>query len=827
MTVGAWKSWLQGLVTLDHSTIEGAEAMEPNQPLFITQDSRQFAYDPAAARAFVAITGLWHDGHDYLNEAYAEGARYFIVLKGTPVPKWTNADVVYSPDPVATWQSLARHWRDACDTSIIAIAGSNGKTTVKEWLIQLFSKHVDAYGSPRSFNSQVGVPLALGALQPQHEWAVIEAGISEPGEMERLAHCIRPNFGVLTHLGNAHAENFPTTAELWSEKLLLFGNCQWVVIPDGFNEARVALEQKGVKVYSWGPEAHHALCVSSFIHLNGRTIEANWDNKRFIWSIPFTDEIGFRNAMTAALTALVWGMNPVAIGQSLLDFQNLDHRMQRIRKADGLWLLSDAYTNDWDALQLALLDLNRIPEPAKKAAIIGPIPGMLAGDAERLNQLVDAANTDLVWAVGSAWKPLELRPNWRFFDETTEVLEALSADPRALDGAHVLVKGPRVERFERIVSQLSETGNATRLVVDLEALTNNLRTLRTHVRSHCKTPADLIAVIKASGYGTNATALARVFEFHRIPMVAVACTEEGIALRKQGITLRILVLNPTVSTLTTLIDYRLEPTIHTTQQFDALCEALNHSGKKTPWPIHLKIDSGMHRLGFTPSQTTTMISILDHSATRVKTVFSHLASADHPDQDDRTRAQLNAFQGVFNVLQSHQPDLRSHILNTAGLLRFPEAAGDYVRVGIGLMGVQPDSVDSIELHPVVRFETVISSLHKVPANEGVGYGLEDASNQDRILATLPVGYADGFPRNLSNGAGSVVIHETLVPVVGKVCMDMVMVDVTTIPKAVVGDAVEIFGLKQRIESFAAAAQTIPYEILTRIPSRVSREQHGN
>jgi len=827
MTVGAWKSWLQNPNTLDHRLVERAALVEQDQPLFITQDSRQFAHAPAAANAFVAIAGLWHDGHDYVNDAYAEGARYFIVSEDASIPDWEDADVVYTADPLESWQSLARHWRDACDPPVIAITGSNGKTTVKEWLIQLLSKHIDAYGSPRSFNSQVGVPLALGALQPQHECAVIEAGISEPGEMERLEQCIRPRYGVLTHLGDAHAENFSSPSDLRAEKLKLFAHCQWVVVPEGLHQARKSLELMGVTVHTWGAGAEHALKVNSFVHVNGRTIEAVWNQNRYVWSVQFTDEIGFRNAMTAALTALVWGMDPLEVGKSLLEFQNLDHRMQRIRKSDGLWVLSDAYTNDWDALQLALLDLNRIPEPAKKAAIVGPIPGMDARDAHRLMTLVEAAGTDLVWAVGSEWKKLQPQTGWRFFDQTEDVLTALKADPRALDGAHVLVKGPRLERFERVVSLLSETGNATRLVVDLEALTHNLRTLRTQVRNRCKTQADLIAVIKASGYGTNATALARVFEFHRIPIVAVACTEEGIALRKHGITLRILVLNPTTPTLPALIANRLEPTIHTTQQFDALCQALREANKDAPWPIHLKIDSGMHRLGFEPNQMTALLSILDHPATRVKTLFSHLASADRPEQDAKTQAQLSAFAGVFNALKIHQPDLRSHILNTAGLLRFPEAAGDYVRVGIGLMGIQPDAAESLDLQPVVRFETVISSLHKVPAHEGVGYGLEDAADHERILATLPVGYADGFPRNLSNGVGSVVIHETLVPVVGKVCMDMVMVDVTSLPKTQVGDAVELFGLSQRIESFAADAQTIPYEILTRIPSRVAREQRGN
>jgi alanine racemase len=337
---------------------------------------------------------------------------------------------------------------------------------------------------------------------------------------------------------------------------------------------------------------------------------------------------------------------------------------------------------------------------------------------------------------------------------------------------------------------------------------------------------DLIAVIKASGYGTNGPAIARQLKFHGVRMLAVACTEEGVELRQHGVVSRIMILNPEPSTFASLIQHRLEPCIHSLQQHEGLVEALGQCGIQKPWPIHLKVDTGMHRLGFGYDETSILSALVLDPITDAKTIFSHLASADRPEQDDATRLQINRFETIAHALRQIQPRIKTHLLNSAGLMRFPAHSGDYVRVGISLFGVQPDGTETLELQSAVRFHTVISSLHDIPAGEGVGYGLEDASSRPRRVATLPLGYADGFPRNLSNGQGKVVIHHTEAPVVGKVCMDMVMVDVTDIPLAQEGDEVEVFGSEQSLEDFSADAGTIPYEILTRIPGRVQREQRG-
>lgn len=821
MTVGAWKKWLHGSGL---RCTESSKPLPPDTSLFLSQDSRELETAQPGACGFVALSGNWHNGHAFLEEAHKAGARYFIVHASASLPVLQDSDIVQCENPVAAWQQLTRFWRDACGTSIIAITGSNGKTTVKEWLLQLIAPRTVAFGSPRSYNSQVGVPLALGELHLDHQWGIVEAGISQPGEMHWLEKCIAPNVGVLTHLGEAHLENFADSAALRAEKLRLFQGCSWVAMPGYLNEAADELRRQGIAVHTWGQGAEHDLKVTSTPADGKQTIAVEYAGEQTVWTLPFADEVGFRNAMTAALVGLVWGIPLGEIAEAVTRFKNLEHRMQRIRKGDGKWVLSDAYTNDWDALGLALSDLKRIPGNAPKAAIIGPVPGMRAADVERLESLLSRHEVDTLWTIGKGWAGLGQDQQHRQFATTEEALDALQNEKGALEGAHVLVKGPRAERFERLTEALVQQGHTTRLVVNLQALTHNLQAIRGYIRTQCPPGTDLIGVIKASGYGTHAAAIARVLQHHRVPMVAVACTEEGVELRNHGITCRILVLNPTPDTFGALLNHRLEPTVHSIEQFEALVRSLP---EKERWPIHIKVDTGMHRLGLSPDDEAALESIAGHPAVEVKTMFSHLASADRPQQDEATQQQLAAFERALLTVRKTAPSVQSHVLNSSGMLRFPSGSGDYVRAGIALLGVLPTPSDALDLEPVVQFETAIASLHSVPANEGVGYGLEDAAPHERTIATLPVGYADGYPRSLSNGKGQVVVRGQKAPVIGKVCMDMTLVDVTHVPNVQVGDSVELFGRQLPIEEMAAAAGTIPYEILSRVPMRVLREQRGS
>ena len=828
MRVEAWRQWTRG------KTVLAADAQSDlNDVLLVAFDSRLLNPPLAASTLFIAIQGAWHDGHNFLEEAHRLGVRYFLVAEGAKLPALPDSDVVTAPDVIQAWQSLATDWRLSWGKTVIAITGSNGKTTVKEWLSSLLAPAVHVHSSPRSYNSQIGVPMSLWDLHDDHQVALIEAGVSQPDEMERHARTIQPEFGVLTHLGSSHIDAFEDEEHLLDEKLKLFGTCDWVAMPGSLIEAKQKLQDRGCKVITWGKDEHHELIVQSHATSSGRVIQATWKETIYNWTLPFSSEIGFRNAMTAVLVALQWGVNGQQVRPVLRRLQDLDMRMQRLRSRSGAWVLSDAYTNDWDALTLALTDLDQLAGSFPKAAIIGPIPALAPSDSSRLVQLLESTSVHHVWLIGPTWNSLlhALFPSGmriEHFESTDLALAHLQKHPNAFLGQHVLIKGPRVEQFERFHPLLLQRGHMTQLNLDLDAVEHNLRTFRAHVRQHSGTDTNILAVIKASAYGTNGPALARLLQFHGVDLMAVACTEEGVELRKNGLSMRVLVLNPEPDTFSTLLQYRLEPTLHNFEQLELFSQAVATFSPSDSWPIHIKLDTGMHRLGFSRDQWPQLHTTLQQiQQLEVKSVFSHLASADDDSQDHRTQQQFQAFHQALRVLGHAKGAFKTHILNTAGFIRFPEQAGDYVRIGIGLFGVRVAEFPSdLELQPAVQFTTVISAIHTIAPGHGIGYGLTDATDATRQVATLPVGYADGFPRHLSHGKGRVAIHGKLAPVVGKVCMDMVMVDVTDIPLAQPGDAVELFGKTVTIESFAQSAGTIPYEILTRIPARVHRTQRG-
>jgi alanine racemase len=830
MTVGAWRNWLQQ----QKGTIRSMDASsDENTPLQISFDSRLLINPLAGPTLFVAIKGAWHDGHDYLTAAHKSGVRYFLVSNQVTLPPLPNADVIAVSDVLLAWQQLAGKWRREWSQPVIGITGSNGKTTVKEWLCQLLNHSFHVHSSPRSYNSQIGVPMSLWDLQSSHQLAVIEAAISQPGEMQRHADCIQPDFGVLTHLGSSHLEAFNGQEHLLEEKLKLFDSCAWIAMPGSLNSAAEKLRDQGKRVLTWGTAVSNDMQVSSEATPQGRSIAVRWANQSFVWMLPFGGESGFRNAMTAALVALEWGVDGRQIGESIQYLRDLDLRMQRLRTHDGAWILSDAYTNDWDALALALQDLDKLPGHLPKAAIIGSIPGMKPKDQKRLIALIKGSSVQLLWLVGDAWKALDWSEvdsvTCRHFSSTSEILQALEVSADAFRDHDILIKGPRADRFERFHPLLMQRGHVTQLELDLEAVAHNLKTTRAYVREHGGDHVSIIAVIKASGYGTNGPALARLLQFHGVEIMAVACTEEGVELRRHGLVMRILVLNPEPDTFRALVKHRLEPALHRLEHLDELTRIVQQSNQTQPWPVHLKLDTGMHRLGFTPEECPALHKIIaNHPHLLVRTVFSHLAAADDPQLDADTSRQIHLFNDAVEVLRHPSQPFKTHILNSAGLIRFPGKAGDYVRTGIGLFGVRVTEIpETWDLQPAVRFTTAISAIHTIPAGEGVGYGFTDASDHPRQVATLPVGYADGFPRHLSHGVGSVAIHGAKAPVVGWVCMDMVMVDVTAIPSAQPGDEVELFGQTISLESFAQAAGTIPYEILTRITARVQRQQRGN
>jgi len=844
MSPEVWRAW----AATAGGRLDGPDPAADAAFLDLVFDTRALPLAGAPA-VFLALRGVWHDGHDYLAAAHAAGIRRFIVARDPGPEVLPGSDVVAAPDPVAAAQHAAGTWRAAAGVPVLALTGSNGKTVVKEWLAHLLGPGV--HRSPRSFNSQIGVPVSLFGIRPTHRVALIEAGISHPGEMARLAPCIRPDFGCLTHLGDAHLEHFDSPAHLHAEKTQLFEGCRQVLLPGDLDEGRALLAARGTPLLMWGPTGSGAaLEVTAHPLPDGSTaLHLAWDGTAAVAALPIPGELAVRNALTAAVCALFLGESLDAVAARMGGLTPVDLRMQRLRTPGGTWVISDAYTNDRSALEWALNDLKRLPGEAPRAAILGPLPGLTAAEStERLVALAAAAGLSRLWLIAPPAPSLFPRgeaapvpsarsapqpspPNPTLFPSTEAALAALREE-NPFHGHHVLVKGPRNEQFERFLDPLLRRGNVTVLELDLEAIAANLAQVRRHVRRTAGEGTGLIAVIKASGYGVGGADLARVLQFHGTELLAVACTEEGVELREAGITGRILVFNPDPATFGALLAHGLEPELYSPGHAAAFAAAVEHLAPRRPWPVHLKLDTGMHRLGFSESDLPGLCAALSdwQSLLRVETVFSHLASADVPEQDAFTRRQIQRFEDAVDALRAANPagyhPLKRHLLNTAGLLRFPEASFEYVRLGIGLFGIGGTGLPWAWT-PAVTFRTTLSQIRTVPAGEGVGYGSTDVAAHDRRIAVLPVGYADGYPRHLSNGAGQIHLHGTLVPVVGRVCMDMTLIDVTSLPEAAPGDEAILFGTHPRIEDVAAAAGTIPYELLTRIPARVARIHKGN
>ncbi len=823
MTVGEWRQWAAAAGTLRADGPAGGDVLE------LTLDSRAVERGEVAGgeAVFFAVRGVWYDGHDFLRNAFEGGVRRFVVRED---PGLSGCDVVVVADVVEALQGLAAAHRRAVGVTVVAVTGSNGKTVVKEWAAALLARRMRVGRSPRSYNSQVGVPLSVWGLAPEHEVGVIEVGISEPGEMAALAGCVEPRWGVLTHLGEAHAANFPSRAALVAEKLRLFEGCDWVALPGDCAEGLDGLRARGVRVRTWGVDGELRVLRR---WSQAEEVEVSFAGEQAKWQLPAPGELTFRNAMTAALTALCLGVPMDEIAETLPHLPEVDLRMQRLSGPSGTWIISDAYANDWGALAFALRDLGRLPTAHPRGLILGDLPGA-HHDHHRLAELLEGTGVSRVWLIGSRWHAARNVPTaWRVFERPDEALtEFRKGSESPFHGHDVLVKGPRSDAFETFVPLLCRKGHATSLVLDLDAVTANVNAFRKHIRNTPPAvpidhPTRIIAVVKASGYGTNGPALARALEQVGMSHLAVACTEEGVQLRRHGIALPIVVLNPDPSTFDALLAHRLEPELIGPEHCAAFCAAVGGAG---PWPVHIKIDTGMHRLGFTEAEVLPLAQLLaDPSCPlRAETVLSHLASADEPEQDGLTLRQFRRFHRAASALR-HATDrsvhpLGRHICNSAGIARFPEQALEFARLGIGMFGVNGHA--PLTLQPALSFQTTVSQLRTVPAGEGVGYGATDVSDRPRRIATLPVGYADGYPRHLSNGVGHVAIGGQLAPVVGRVCMDMTLVDVTGLRGVSEGDDVVLFGQHPTLEDVAEAAGTIPYELIARIPPRVARIHRG-
>ena len=768
---------------------------------------------------FFALTGNNHNGHDYIRTLYTDGVRAFVISEfREEFNQLTDANFIVVENVLTALQQLAAHHRQHTQAEVIGITGSNGKTVVKEWLYQLLANDHAVYRSPRSYNSQVGVPLSLLGIDPKTEIAIIEAGISQKGEMQHLQQMIQPTIGIFTHLGDAHGENFASREEKLAEKAQLFTSCQWVIGQTG-----EALEYIKTRVPSttsfllWGEDPKADIHVKTMnIVLGHREVQVTFGNKHFILDIPFPDIASYENCMNAVSILLLKQYSPDVITSRVQQLSAIAMRMEIKDGINNCTLVNDYYNSDPSSFQLALNILATQDASKERVVILSDFMDTgKAGDdlypsiAETLRQ----ANISLFIGIGKHLSEHrhDFSANSRFYEDTEHFLRQEERDN--FNNQIILIKGARAFQFEYIAGFLQKQSHSTILEVDLDAMVHNLN----HFRS--LTDAHIAVMVKAFSYGSGSREIASLLQYHRVDYLMVAFADEGIELRAAGITIPIAVMNPEREAFDNMIMFNLEPEIYALDILEDFNRALNKHGIKR-FPVHIKLNTGMNRSGFDEQDIPQLLEFFQtERSVYIRSMFSHLAGSDETVHDEFTLGQIHLFERMTERIQAQfNYKIWRHILNSAGIERFPQYHFDMVRLGIGLHGI---SATHANLQPVSSFKTYISSIREVPEGQSIGYGRKSYTTRPSRIAVIPVGYADGLNRHLSNRVGNVFIKGKRVPIIGNICMDTCMIDVTD-TNAAIGDEVEIFGKHILVTELSEQLGTIPYEILTGISHRVKR-----
>lgn len=775
---------------------------------------------------FFALVTSRNDGHRYIEELYRKGVRKFIISETSfPCLQYPEAGFILVGNVLYALQKLAAHHRRQFNYPVIGITGSNGKTIVKEWLFQLMFKDKNIVRSPVSYNSQIGVPLSVWQMSPDNELAIFEAGISQPGEMQALANIIEPTIGIFTNIGSAHSENFINLKEKLSEKLKLFANAELLIYRQDslFDEmfSQSPLKRK-IKTFTWGRNQDAEVWIRSVKRIKGQTnVNVLFKEQEIKIVIPFTDYASVENAMHCFTTMLALGFSPEIASNRLLQLQSLAMRLDLKEGINQCSIINDSYSSDLNSLSIALDFLNQQKQHTRNTVILSDI--LQSGKSEtdlysEVATLLSRKHIQRVIGIGVAISRQrdKFKMEKAFYPTTEDFIRQYSFSNFYKES--ILIKGARIFEFEKINRALQQKAHETVLEINLNALIYNLNYYRSKLNNGTK----LMAMVKAFSYGSGSYEIASTLQFHHADYLTVAYADEGIELRKAGIMLPIMVMNPEEHTFDAMIQYQLEPEIYSFKVFGLLENALTHTHNKVV-NVHIKLDTGMHRLGFDEKDLLELISKLQSNTNiHCKSVFTHLAAADDPKEDGFTRLQIDKFRRMSDVLiqNVNYPMLR-HILNSVGIIRFPDDQFDMVRLGIGLYGIATGEEDKIKLQNVTTLKTIISQIKKIPAGETVGYNRRWKAKTESIIATIPIGYADGLSRRLGNGKGFLMVNNHLVPIIGNICMDMCMIDITHID-AREGDEVIVFGEKNSITELAKAMDTIPYEILTSISRRVKR-----
>ena len=789
-------------------------------------DSRQLL--SPAQTLFFALVSDRNDGHRYIGELYEKGVRAFVVSRVLEPNDFAEATFIVVEDTLKALQKLAAHHRAQFGIPVIGITGSNGKTIVKEWLAQLLSPDYNTVRSPKSYNSQVGVPLSVWQMNATHQLAIFEAGISKPDEMAALADIINPTIGVFTNIGQAHGENFINATQKAGEKLNLFKRAETLVYcMDYYDIQQVILRAdlaKKTRLFTWSRKFNEAeLYVAKVEKKEKETLlEAVYQGKTLSFAIPFIDEASIENAIHCIAVCLLMKIDVAVLRERLLGLNSVAMRLEIKAGVNNCTIINDYYNSDVNSLAIALDVMNQQQQHRDKVLILSDI--LQSGrDEEELYgyiaRLIEEKGVSQLIGIGPAIsrQARQFKAGSRFFNDVADFMQHYLFSQ--FRNQTILLKGARAFAFEQISMELQEKAHETVLEINFNHLVNNFN----HYRSLIKPETKIMVMVKAFGYGSGNYEVSNILQFHRADYLTVAFADEGVELRRAGIKLPIMVMSPEVNSYDNIIKYQLEPEVFSFRNLDFIEQALEATGVTSPLNVHVKLDTGMHRLGFSLKELPELIRrIQSNPLIHVQSVFSHLATADNPEEDEFTLSQIHVFeQGSQMIVDAFPHKVIRHILNTAGITRFTQYQFDMVRLGIGLYGVPTCKADEGVLETVVSLKTTINQIKEIPAGDSIGYNRHGRAEHDMRIGIVPIGYADGLSRLLGNGNGKFYVRGRQVPIVGDICMDMCMLDLTDI-EAEEGDTVVVFDAEHSINDIAKACQTIPYEVMTRISQRVKR-----
>jgi Alr-MurF fusion protein len=763
-------------------------------------DSRR-VYAPATS-LFFALKGSRRDGHQFIPELYKRGVRAFIISEAIDIAVFPEAAFLMVKDTLSALQQLAAYHRQQFNIPVIGITGSNGKTIVKEWLYQLLNEDFNIVRSPKSYNSQIGVPLSVWQMNEHNTLAIFEAGISKPGEMEKLENIIRPTIGVLTNIGEAHSEGFKSEEQKKEEKKILFRNA---VIPEPLTIIKIN-------------KSLASTVIAARIDKNNTdtiTIE-----------IPFTDDAAVQNVVTCWQILLFLHLPYEVIQRRMKLLQPINMRLELKRGINNCSVINDSYSADLSSLNIALNFLDNQSTGMRKSVVLSDFLQSGLADEELYKQIAIALQNHAVnkiIGIGekiSKYLPMAFAGSpvlQEYFPTTESFIQHYRFSQ--FKEETILVKGARVFEFEKIVQLLEQKVHQTVLEINLNALAHNLKEYQQLVKPSTK----VMAMVKAFAYGSGGAEIAGVLQYHKVDYLGVAYADEGVELRKAGISLPIMVMNPEATAFEAIVENNLEPELYSFELLHSFDTFLKAEGLQQ-YPVHVEIETGMNRLGFSVNDMEALgNALLSTPSFKIQSCFSHLAGSEEKEQDNFTELQAEKFEKAADELQKRigYAFIR-HIANSAAAIRHPQLQMDMVRLGIGLYGV--DSADShkLNLQTVATLKSTVAQLKKLKPGESVSYNRKGIVNRESIIATIRIGYADGYPRRLGNGIGKIWIKGKLAPVIGTVCMDMIMIDVTDIPGVQEGDDVIIFGSQLPVQQVAGWANTIPYEIMTSVSQRVKR-----